>query len=279
VSVLLGLLSAFFYGATDFVARFASRRVGILRTMFFAQTGAGVLLSVAMVFAPSPAGDPTTWSLLLASDMLILGATVLLYHALSMGRLSVVAPVAASYGGVTAVLAALGGERLPSTGWVGLAALFIGAVLVARPPKDVTIHEHGAGLTPATLAAFLYGAGFWLQGAFVVPVLGSLFTVWSYYALGAVIVGLLVLQRGLSLRIPGLADIGFVTTTGLFAVLAYIALVAGPRVGSIAIVTMLSSLASGFALLFATILLKEKVAATGWIGAAAIILGLLLLNA
>jgi hypothetical protein len=59
------------------------------------------------------------------------------------------------------------------------------------------------------------------------------------------------------------AAIGFVSATGLFAVLAYIALVVGQGVGSIAIVTMLSSLASGFALLFATLLLKEKVGTAG----------------
>jgi drug/metabolite transporter (DMT)-like permease len=273
------LLSAFFYGATDFAARFASRRVGVLPTMFFAQTGAAVLLSVTMIFAPAPAGSRATWGLLLASDMLILAATALLYHALSIGRLSVVAPVAASYGGVTAVLAALWGERLSGTSWAGLTVLLVGAVLVARPPKDGPTDPHGAGLTPAMLAALLYGAGFWLQGEFVVPVLGSLATVWSYYMIGAVVVGLLSLQRGVTLRIHDLADIGFVSATGLFAVLAYIALVAGQGVGSIAIVTMLSSLASGFALLFATILLKEKVRAAGWAGAVAIITGLLLLEA
>jgi drug/metabolite transporter (DMT)-like permease len=137
MSILLGLVSAFFYGATDFVARSSSRRLGVLTTMLWAQASAALLTSLALLIAsPSQRVTLEMAAFLVSSDLLILGATGLLYYALSVGRLSVVAPVGATYGGVTAMLSIASGETLAPVPGIGLVVLLVGVVLVARPQKQ-----------------------------------------------------------------------------------------------------------------------------------------------
>lgn len=280
MSILLGLLSALFYGATDVVARVSSRRVGVLATMLWAQVGAALVLTAAVLSFPWPGNvPPSIWALLAVSDLLILGATALLFKALSMGRLSVVAPIAASYGGVTVIISAIFGESLAGPQWAGIAVLLAGNALVARPPVDTPASDHGLGLVPAAGAALLYGTGFWLQGAYVVTPVGSIVTVWSYYLIGAVLIGMIALRHHAGFRAPSARDLALGVATGWVAVLAYVSLTVGQRIGSIAIVTMLSSLASAFAVLFAAIFLKERIAPAGWAGVASILAGLILLQA
>jgi drug/metabolite transporter (DMT)-like permease len=280
-SVMLGLMSAFCYGTTDFIARFAARRVGVLRTMVYAQWLAAALLTVAVVATRIPSGPLTSWTLLLGSNLVILAATALLYHALKVGRLAVVAPIVACYGGVTVILAAIGGEALDGYQWIGLGVLLIGVLLVARPANPITAPSRQggrSGLFPAAAAALLYGTAFWIQGRWAIPVFGMLPCVWSYYLLGAVIVPMIGIMAGVSIRPPGGRDLPLVAATSLFAVTAYLSLAAGQSLGSVAVVTMLSSLASAVTVLLGYFLLKELILATGWIGLLAIIGGLVLIQ-
>jgi drug/metabolite transporter (DMT)-like permease len=120
--------------------------------------------------------------------------------------------------------------------------------------------------------------GFWLQGSYVVPKVGSLVTVWSYYVLGTVLLGGLALSRASLVRPSNARDVILAIGTGLLAVAAYLALAIGQHMGSVAVVTMLSSLASAFAVIFAALILKERIAASGWIGLGGIIGGLMLLH-
>lgn len=281
VSVALGLMSAFCYGATDFIARFAARRVGVLRTMVYAQWLAAALLTVAMIWTSIPSGSLTSWALLLGSNIVILAATALLYHALKVGHLAVVAPVVASYGGVTVILAAIGGEALDGYRWAGLGVLLIGVLLVARPANPTTAPSEqpgGSGLFPAAAAALLYGTAFWIQGRWTIPIFGMLPCVWSYYLLGSAIVPAIGIIGGVSIRPPGGSDLILVAATSLFAVTAYLSLAAGQSLGSVAVVTMLSSLASAVTVLLGYFLIKEKMLATGWTGLLAITGGLVLIQ-
>ena len=280
MSIVFGFLSAVLYGITDFVARFASQNVGVLRTMLYAQWLAAVVLTAAVAFIGLPQAPSEAWLLLLVSDGLILCATAFLYRALAIGRLIVVAPVTAAYGGVTAVLSTLSGEQLSVSGFVALTLLLAGAILVARP-VDAVSNEGSAkasGLVPALCAACLYGAGFWLQGRYAIPRVGSLAAVWSYYALGSFLIPLVGAVRGESLAPPRGRDTLWVLAAGVGAVSAYLALAAGQHAGSVAITTMLSSLASAVTVLLGLFFLRERVALPGWAGMTLIIIGLVLLH-
>jgi hypothetical protein len=63
----------------------------------------------------------SAWIVQMCVNLLSFAATASLYRALTVGRLSVVAPVAATYGGVSALLRLLAGERFSVLGWSALA--------------------------------------------------------------------------------------------------------------------------------------------------------------
>ena len=53
MGIALGLLTAVFWGSSDFVARFAARRIGALRTSLYMQLAGFVLLTI---FSPRTGG-------------------------------------------------------------------------------------------------------------------------------------------------------------------------------------------------------------------------------
>ena len=48
MGIVLGLLTALSWGSADFLARFATRKIGILRTMLYMQLAGLLLLTVAL---------------------------------------------------------------------------------------------------------------------------------------------------------------------------------------------------------------------------------------
>ena len=74
--------------------------------------------------------------MLIVSDLLLLGGTGLVCRALSRGHIRVAAPIAASYGGVSALLSALAGASLDAPKWIAIALITIGCVLAAGRGKE-----------------------------------------------------------------------------------------------------------------------------------------------
>lgn len=89
----------------------------------------------------------------------------LLVRTLSVGSLSVVAPIIAVEGGIAAALSVLLGER-PSTAQVAMMAVaIVGAVLVSMGPGNRT----AAGAIPAALGAFAYAVAWVAIGMSELP--------------------------------------------------------------------------------------------------------------
>lgn len=286
-AVLFGLLAALGYGGTDFVAPIASRAVGIVRALFYSQAVALVLISLWLLLEPglhdilahAPAG---AWAAAAGSSLLVLLATASLFQGLTHGTLAVVAPVTASYGVVTALLSGFAGEQLSALTIGGMAATVAGVLLVSAPDRASRAiprqDRKSSGLGWALASAFGYGVGFWLQGAGAVPALGAIVPVWVYYVLG--VVGLAVLSRplGQSLALPEARHRPVIFGLGLLSAGANGAMTLGLETQQIAIVTVLSSLASAVTVLLARFLLKHPVAGHQWAGLASIVGGLALIH-
>lgn len=280
-----GLLSALLYGTTDFIARFASKSEGVLRTMFYGQVLiASTVGAYLLVTGVKVAAGPAAWAALLVSDVALLLATACLYHAVAVGKLSTIVPVVAGYGAVGALLSIAAGDRLSPLSGAGLALAAVGAVLSAVPARErkpvdgSSIKGGNPGVTPAMGAAVLYGFGFWLQGRHAVAELGALFALWSYYALGVVSMLALAVLGGYRLRPPSRRTAPAVFGTALCAFGGYLALVLGQSSGQVAVVTALSASASAVTVLLARAFLGERIAAIGGLGLTAVICGLVLLH-
>jgi drug/metabolite transporter (DMT)-like permease len=132
MGILLGLLTALSWGSSDFLARFATRKIGTFRAMWYMQLTGLLLLSVALHWLGSWgslvsfAWRPWAWGI--CAGVLNAGATLALYRSFEIGKLSIVAPISASYPALTIVLGAISGERLSLARWMGL----LGVIVVAR---------------------------------------------------------------------------------------------------------------------------------------------------
>jgi len=280
-----GLLSAVLYGTTDFIARYASKSEGVLRTMLYGHALIASAVGVSFLLAGNQvSAGPATWTALLVSDATLLLATFCLYRAVAIGRLSIVAPIVAGYGAVTALLSVASGDRLSPSAAAGLALVAAGAVLSATSARAgeaqgaAAAQAEGAGVALAAGAAILYGFGFWLQGRYAVPETGALFALWSYYALGFVSVLAATLLSGHRLHPPSGRNAAFVFGTALCAFGGYLALVLGQASGEVAVVTALSASASAVTVLLARVFLGERTAWTGGLGLVAVVAGLVLLH-
>ncbi|HZS59457.1 MAG TPA: DMT family transporter, partial [Gemmatimonadaceae bacterium] len=98
------------------------------------------------------------------------------------------------------------------------------------------------------------------------------------YGSGALAAGTIALKRGHNLALPKPALRALLLVHAACGVLGYIAYSSGLSTGHIAIVTVLSSLASGVTVLLARVVLSERLTRRQWAGVGAILLGVAMLR-
>jgi len=285
VALLLGLASALGYGITDYLARIAGRAIGIWRSLFYGDLAAFIVLSAWLV---RPCGEAcvfashqAAWIAALGAGLILFAAALLLTRGLTRGTLAVVAPVTAAYGAIAALLSAASGERLSLRGGVGILLTACGVCLVSIPAdgrRAFRSHLHASGFGWAAGAAVCYGVGFWLQGVFAVPALGPFIPVWLSYGLAVVSSALLMPVLGLRLALPRRQEWGPVLGTGLFSAAANAALTIGQSTGRIAVVVVVSTLASAVTVLLSRLVDRATIAVHQWLAMGVIIAGLILIK-
>jgi len=289
MGILLGLLTALSWGGGDFLARFATRRIGTLRTVLYMQAF-GFLLLTFFLYEFNAWGHlfdgsgwrPWAWGLL--AGLLNAFGTFSLYRSFEIGKMSVVAPLSASYPALTVVLSFLTGERLTLARAAGIALTLAGAILVVRGEK--TPEKNGAespqakskGLGWALCAALGFGVLFWLLGTRIVPATGPFATVWIIRMFGtfAALVILSVKQLPIS---PPEAKAGWqVAGIGVLDTGAFVLNNRGMQLDQVAVVSVLASLYGAVTVALAAIFLKEHISRWQWGGIVAIFAGITLIS-
>lgn len=162
VVYLLAIGSAAVYGAADFLGGLAARRASTVAVVVASQCTGLVLLVAALPLLPAAA--PSSTDLIWGAAAGCTGGTgvALLYRALAVGTMAVVAPITAVCAVIIPVLADIAtGERLlpQTTAGIGLALVAIVLVSQQRPPT--TLSELRRGVAPAAPAGLL-PRGIWL---------------------------------------------------------------------------------------------------------------------
>lgn len=141
VASLIALLSAAAYGAADFLGGMASRRATTVAAVVVSQA-AGVLLLIGVLpFLPDAAVSSTDIAWGAAAGLFGGGGVALLYRALAIGPMSVVAPITAVCAAAVPVAAGLAlGERLSSVTAGGMALAVVAIVLLGQERRP-----HAAG--------------------------------------------------------------------------------------------------------------------------------------
>jgi drug/metabolite transporter (DMT)-like permease len=169
VAVALGLLAAAAYGSADFIGGFVSRRNGAIRVVLLSQVFGLLLMlpGIPLLTDRGPGAVEIWWG---AGAGIAGGTGVLfLFRGLSIGRMSVVAPITGIVAPAVPVIVGLvRGERPGILGAVGVVLALVAVWLVSRAaePLDVLGEEPPEkARRPGLIEAFGAGLGF---GAFFV---------------------------------------------------------------------------------------------------------------
>jgi len=193
VFALLALASAGCYGAADFLGGLTSKRASTLAIVVVSQLTGLLLLLVAFPFIP--AASPHRMDFVWGAVAGLTGGTgvALLYRALAIGVMAVVAPTTAVCAVVIPVLVAIGlGERpgIVTIGGIVLAIIAIALVSQSDHPEPVLRGQRaGSGASAFTLA-LLSGVAIGLFFVLAAPA--------SRAPLTIRVLGLIVIIAGLS---------------------------------------------------------------------------------
>jgi drug/metabolite transporter (DMT)-like permease len=298
LAVFFGLLGAFSWAGADFLARHVSRIIGPVRTFILAQCVGLCALTGFLVVIHDPnwrlalglagrARRADEWALVAA--LLNIVGSVCLYRAFTIGKMALVTPIAASYPGLTVVLALASGERLKTAAGVGIPIILVGIMLAVIPVATAPTHDaqaatpshgHGghAGVNWALAAAFCFGLAFWVLGFHVTPTLGGVVPIWIIRLAGAVLVlGLMARRRSQPILPAG--SFGWpLAASALLDTAGFVATALGLATGHVSVVTVLTSLFGVVIILLSWFLLKERLHLRQWCGVALIFAGVALVS-
>lgn len=265
VVVVLGLLASLGWGVADFGGGLASRRAPVLGVLGGSQAASLLLAVPLLLVRDEPTMQPADIGISVAGGGMGALGLALLYRGLSVGRMGVVAPVAAV---ITASLPVSFGfltEGIPSVlAIAGIGAAIVSVVLVSRSPD--TGDGRPSGL-PYGLAA---GATFGLY-AISASQLGDDLVLSPTIVIRVTSVILIagwILLRGQLWRVerrlwPVLLVVG---TIDMLATASYISSLS---VGPIAIAAILASLYPVVTTVLAAVVLRERITPVHAVGIAA----------
>jgi drug/metabolite transporter (DMT)-like permease len=289
MGILLGLLTALFWGSSDFLARFATHRIGTLRTMLYMQFSGFLLLTIFLPWlggwgrlADGSGWHPWAWGIL--AGVLNCSATLSLYRSFEVGKMAVVAPLSASYPVLTVLLSLLSGEQLRAARAVGIACTVLGVILVAGGEKTPdaddaeALRRSGRGIRWALCSAVAFGFLFWLLGVRIIPATGATQTVWLIRLTSSVLTAALILAARQPIKPPTGRVSVWILGMGLTDTGAFLMNNFGMRIEQVAVVSVLASLYGAVTVGLAAIFLREHVSRWQWLGIVAIFTGIFLIS-
>lgn len=169
MEILLGLLVAAALGTADFFGGSAGRKVGALRALTCAHLTGLVLLGALLLITWQPVGNSREIGLAALGGLALCSGTGFLYRGLTIGRMTVVAPVTAAVVSIFTVILGLARNERPSALALSGAFLAIAAtIVVSRPSGDsnpsgnegesVARASPGVEVLMSTLAGCSFGA-------------------------------------------------------------------------------------------------------------------------
>ena len=272
--MVLALLSSAILGSADFVGGMAARRARATVVVVWSNA-AGLLSAIAIVgllpgrFAPADVG----WGLL--AGLCGTAGAVLLYRALAVGVMSVLAPTTAAASALLpGVAGLLRGEEVTATAGVGIAAALGAMVLISRRTQSAVSDGGTRGMGSALLAGVSFG-GFLVALAHTGAEAAGWPLVFARCASLPVLLMVVVVSR-VPLRLPA-GSAGLALLSGALDMMSNLLFLLAIRSGHLALTGLLASLSPVGTIGLARILLKERLRAPQQIGAALAMCSVLLL--
>ena len=278
--VLLALASALFYGAADFCGGFTARKTSTIATVFVSQLAGFVPVLLALPFLPAAHVSNSDWLWGVIAGLSGGIGVALLYQALAIGTMAVVAPITAVCAAMIPVIVAfLLGERLRHSAIIGIALAFAAIALVSQPStrsrdRSSNLGSSSSSLLLALLAGIVVGLFFLslartTTGAGMWPLIAARIT-------SVVLFGSYALTTGQSLKMNGTAT-KIAVTGGVLDMLANIVYMLAARAGPLSIVVTLASLYPAGTVILARIVLRERLSLAQVLGIVCAVVAVLLI--
>ena len=256
--VIGGLVAALMWGSSTAIASRSTRLIGSQQVLAWVMlTG----LAIMVVVAPAAEGRPhvsahgLAWALL--GGTAAVAGLGLVYAALRIGKVGVVAPIASTEGGLAAVFAAaLLGQRPSGEVVVALAVIAVGVVIVTFRGRIADLQLRPALM--AFTAASVFGVGL-VASSQAGRSIGPFWTILIARVVGvAIVVVPMLLSRRLAL--PGLA-LWMVVFSGFAEVAGFMGYVIGARHG-VAVPAILASQFAAVAAIISFVAYGERLTRT-----------------
>jgi drug/metabolite transporter (DMT)-like permease len=262
--VVLGLLASVGWGLGDFGGGLMSRRAPVLGVLFTSQLASLTVGIPLLLLKPEPAMQSGDFVLSAIAGALGASGLALLYRGLSVGRMTVVMPIAAVITAALPVLFGFWTQGIPSPlAIAGIVAAATGVVLVSFSPAHSDSVDRPSGLWYGIVTGLLFGMfpivmNQISDGVLISPVV-------AVRVASIVTVGALILARRQPWRVPRSlwpAMLGI----GLSDMLATAAYLGALDVGPLAIAAVLTSLSNVVTVIMAALVLREKITPTHAVG-------------
>lgn len=276
---ILAVISSITYGAADFLGGIGARRAPTIWVVAISQASGFLLLAILLPILP--AAEPTFRDLAWGGVAGVAGGSgvALLYRALAIGVMSVVAPTTAVCAIVIPVLVGVAiGERPSWLAFAGIALALIAIVLVSQGDSSHQCSHQSDSPRRAQLIAI--GAGL-LIGLFLVALErpASSSGLWPLLVARVASVSFFVPA---ALRVPQTfprqrGAILLITACGLVDMGSNVLYTLAVRLGSLGVVATLASMYPATTVLLARLFLHERLRAIQWLGVVCAALAILLI--
>jgi drug/metabolite transporter (DMT)-like permease len=265
LSILFGIASALSWGSGDFAGGLSSRKVGAYRAVLYADFfGLSILLAVPIVYRESFPSSTVLVNSFLGGALGSFGLLIL-YYSLSIGQMSIAAPVSALFAALLPVVYGALTEGLPGVVQFAGFGIALAAVWLISQGNDGFHVSRLSDLKYPILA----GVGFGSYFIFIHNAVGDpdslLWPMIVSRLAGTLLLFVIVLARRESFPVPreawGVVLVNAVLDLGgnFFYILA-------SKTGRLDIAAILSSFYPGATVVLAWLLLKERISRVQLIG-------------
>ena len=277
-SIILGLLSALSWGAGDFTGGLAARKVGAYRSVFYAEVIGVIFLFTVLLFTNEPLPDTRAQIFAILAGVFGTLGLMLLYHSMTLGLMSIAAPVSALLAAVLPVLVGVFTEGLPDALTViGFGFALLAVWLVSQSEGGVKdILSHLSDLKLPLLAGIGFGFYFVLMHQATRNGGAIWHMVFSRSGGMMLIIAYLLVTRS-SWKID-LSAIPVISLNGILDLGGNFFFILAGQAGRLDVASVLSSLFPGATVLLAWIFLKERLNRNQWVGVVCALIAIVLMT-
>lgn len=279
LSIIYGLLSALTWGAGDFTGGLAARKMGAVRTVFYASiVGLIVISTIAISMGES---FPPLRNILFALAAGLVGTSglIFLYTAMSQSSMSIAAPVSALLAALIPVFIGIVTEGLPKN----LTLIGFGFALFAvwMVSQNDTVHANIFSRLSDLKLPLLAGLGFGFYFVIMHQAADNGSLLWAMTASRtASVIALLIyiLITKTSFRVDDSSVYPTVFLNGVLDLAGNGFFIIAGQTGRLDVASVLSSLFPGSTVLLAWIFLKERLTKPQWVGVIAALIAIVLMT-